>query len=91
MDVHLKKFVDLLVKIDDTKEMKKFLKVILTPAELESIPKRLEIFKLLREGMSQHKIAKKLGVGIATVTRGSKELQNSNWWRDYSSSTYSSF
>lgn len=56
-------------------DMADFLSAILTPKELDELSTRLEIVKLLKEGMPQHTIAEKLGVGVATVTRGSKELQ----------------
>lgn len=68
-------FVDELLKIDSRKDMADFLHGILTPAEIEEIPKRLQIIKLLKSGMPQKEIAEKLGVGIATVTRGSKEVK----------------
>lgn len=54
--------------------MENFLDGILTPQELEEIPVRLQIVKLLKKGIPQHEIAQKLGVGVATVTRGSKEI-----------------
>ena len=56
-------------------EMRDFLTGILTPQELIEIPRRLEIVKMLKSGVPQHRISEELGVGIATVTRGSKELQ----------------
>lgn len=67
------------------KEMEVFLSSILTPKERKELPKRLHIFTLLKKGIPQHKIAEKVGVGIATVTRGSMELQRGNiqktaWW-----------
>ena len=55
--------------------MEDFLRGILTDAELSEISKRLQIVKLLKSGVPQKEIAERLGVGIATVTRGSKELQ----------------
>lgn len=73
------KYLDELIKyflsIHSTKEMRDFLQGILTPKELLELPHRLQIVKLLKKGVSQHEIAGKLGVGIATVTRGSKEIQ----------------
>lgn len=71
----LTELVDLLLSIKDSKKMEDFLKGIFTPKELQEIPVRLQIVKMLKNGLPQHKIAKKLGVGIATVTRGSKEIQ----------------
>ncbi len=64
----------------DTKErMKNFLEGILTEKELEEVSTRLQIVKLLKEGIPQHQIAEKLRLGVATVTRGSKELQRGNF------------
>ncbi len=64
-----------LVRIKSKQEMRSFLVGILTPKELLELPMRLVIVKMLKQGVSQHEIASKLGVGIATVTRGSKEIQ----------------
>ena len=52
------------------------LKDLLTSSEIEEISKRLQIFKLLKAGMPQRQIAETLGVGIATVTRGSRALKS---------------
>ncbi len=64
-----------LLGIKTKKEMRNFLLGILTPKEIEEIPMRLEIVKMLKRGIPQRKIATKLNVGVATVTRGSKEIQ----------------
>lgn len=45
-----------------------------TDKERHELAQRLEIVKRLRAGDPQSKIASDLGVGVATVTRGSKEL-----------------
>lgn len=74
-DKQLNKLIDLLLSIKSKEEMEDFLLGILTPKELEEIPTRLSIVKMLKRGVPQHKISEELGVGIATVTRGSKELQ----------------
>ncbi len=71
----LNALIDLLLNIKAKEDMKDLLLGILTPKELEEIPNRLSIIKMLKKGFSQHKVAEDLGVGIATVTRGSKELQ----------------
>lgn len=67
--------VEHVLKLKNKNDLSLFLKGILTPKELEEIPTRLQIVKMLKEGTPQKKIAEKLGVGIATVTRGSKEIQ----------------
>ena len=63
-----------MLKIKTEKDMYDFLQGILTPKELLEIPNRLAIVKMLKSGIAQHEIAEKLKVGIATITRGSKEL-----------------
>ncbi len=65
----------ILVNIQSHKEMVCFLNALLTPKELETLDKRIKIIKMLKKGIPHHQIAEKLSVGVATVTRGSKELQ----------------
>ncbi len=74
-DKELDIFIQELFKMNSKEKMKDFLEGILTPKELEEIPHRLEIVKMLKRGISQHDVAGKLGVGVATVTRGSREIQ----------------
>lgn len=64
-----------LLTIKTKADMEDFLRGILTPKEIEEIPTRLEIVKMLKAGTAQHHIAEELGIGVATVTRGSKEIQ----------------
>ncbi len=66
-------------EIRDKKEMENFLAGLFTFAEIDEFVRRIEIVKMLKEGVSQHEIAEKLGVGVATVTRGSKEIQKGNF------------
>lgn len=73
------KYLDELIaeflKIKDKKIMKNFLMGLFTEQELEEIPTRVQIVKMLKKGIPQQAIAEKLGIGVATVTRGSKEIQ----------------
>ncbi|MEN9407487.1 MAG: hypothetical protein RLZZ455_703 [Candidatus Parcubacteria bacterium] len=78
-DWRLKELVKTLEAMDTPEKMMNFLEGILTLKELEEIPTRLQIVKLLKQGVSQHEIAEQLGIGIATVTRGSKEIQKGNF------------
>jgi len=71
---HIDQLAEELLKIETLPEMKTFLKALLTAEEYETVPLRLQIVKLLKNGVSQREIVKELGVGIATVTRGSKEI-----------------
>ncbi|KKP81343.1 MAG: hypothetical protein UR81_C0001G0014 [Candidatus Levybacteria bacterium GW2011_GWB1_35_5] len=71
----LDELIKTLLRIGSKEQMQDFLEGILTPKELLEIPNRLAIIKMLKSGVSQHEVANRLGVGISTVTRGSKELQ----------------
>lgn len=71
--------VDAFLSLNTKKDMKGFLDGILTPKERKEIPLRLQIVKLLKKGIPQHEIASQLGVGVSTVTRGSKEIAKGNF------------
>ena len=71
----LKNLVRTILELKNEQEVLNFLIEFFTPKELEYLPPRLEIIKMLEKGIPQREIAKRLGVGIATVTRGAKELQ----------------
>ncbi|MSU55105.1 MAG: transcriptional regulator [Candidatus Taylorbacteria bacterium] len=66
----------LLVSIRNPKLMDEFLEDLLTPAEFEDISVRWQIIKLLSKRVPQREIAGNLGVSIAKITRGSRELLN---------------
>lgn len=61
---------------DSPEKMEKALRDLLTPSELIDVANRLQIFEKLDQGIPQRQIAEELGVGIATVTRGSNALKN---------------
>ncbi len=73
---NLTELANTIAKLSSPTEVIDFLKGILTPQELVEIPQRLQIVKMLKQGKPQRQIAEELGVGVATITRGSKELQN---------------
>lgn len=73
----MSKFIDVIEVVAaarDKDDLEDFLLGITTPKERAELSQRLEIIKRLLAGEPQHKIANDLGVGVATVTRGSKEL-----------------
>ncbi|OGJ38289.1 MAG: hypothetical protein A2383_03455 [Candidatus Pacebacteria bacterium RIFOXYB1_FULL_39_46] len=72
---YIKELAEHFLKIKTRREVIAFLDGILSPQELVDISQRLQIVKQLKRGVSQREIATDLGVGIATVTRGSRELQ----------------
>ncbi|MGO2149275.1 Trp family transcriptional regulator [Halomonas sp.] len=77
-DVYQTELINFLVAIDSSEAMNEALESLLTPAEYQEISKRLQIFNLLRDGVPHRKIAELLGVGIATVSRGSRALGTSH-------------
>jgi len=56
-------------------EMLEFLKGILTLRELDELTTRLQIVKMIKKGLPHQEIARRLEVGVATVTRGSREIR----------------
>lgn len=67
--------IEHLSSLESPDALAKALKGLLTPSELAEVCKRLQILRMLEAGVPQREIAKQLGVGIATVTRGSRALQ----------------
>ncbi len=74
----LKEIASVLATTDDHDQIEAFLKSILTRNEVEEISARWELVKLLDEGMSQRKIADRLGVSLCKITRGSRELKKTH-------------
>jgi TrpR family trp operon transcriptional repressor len=71
--------VDVFYKISKNKELAAlFLRDILTPNELEAVALRFQIIKRLNNKEDQRSIAGDLGLGVSTVTRGSRMLRNKN-------------
>ncbi|MBP0047355.1 helix-turn-helix domain-containing protein [Marinobacterium sp. AK62] len=72
---HLNELLDHLLERQDRSDMEDTLRYLLTPAELTEVCNRLQILRMLEAGVPQREIAKQLGVGIATVTRGARALK----------------
>ena len=71
----MKDLVNHLLAQKNSQEMEKALLRLLTSSEVTELSNRLKIFQMLEDGLPQRKIADILGVGIATVTRGSNALK----------------
>jgi len=69
------RFVRVLCSIDDPQTMRKFIKEVFSPSEIENISKRWKVMEMLKRGISQRSIAAKLGVSLCRITRGSKLLK----------------
>lgn len=74
--LYLKELVDHLLAMPDRSAMETALHELLTLSELSEICNRLQILRRLEQGVPQREIARQLGVGIATVTRGSRALKS---------------
>ncbi|MGJ8645533.1 MAG: Trp family transcriptional regulator [Marinomonas colpomeniae] len=71
----MQNLIQFITAATDDAVLEKRLKALLTPNELNELQHRLQIFSLLEQGIPQRDIAKQLGVGIATVTRGSRAFK----------------
>ncbi len=76
--------VEYLMTQTTEEQMSAALEGLLTPYEQQELINRLQIFELLSQGVSQRQVAQQLGVGIATVTRGSRALQAGSYKSDTS-------
>ncbi len=76
--VLIDRLVGAFLSANSPEKMLNRLETLLTSSELDAIATRLEILRLLKQGLTQREIAKQLGVGIATVTRGARELKQGN-------------
>ena len=72
---HRQELYRLFASIKNTKEAEMLLADILTPQELESVAERWQLIQALHKKLPQRTIAKKLGLSISKITRGSRMLQ----------------
>jgi Trp operon repressor len=63
-------------RIDNEKDMAKFLSEILTESELEALVFRWRLMKDLYRGETQRRIAEKHHISLCKITRGSKILKD---------------
>ena len=74
---YLKELIGVFQKIAPNKRLlEAFLEDLLTKKEHDDIVVRWQIVKKLAQGVPQRKISKDLNVSIATITRGSREMQD---------------
>ncbi len=65
-----------LCSIDDPVEMRRVLSDLLTRSEIAALQKRWAILCLLREGVPQREIARRIGGSLCNVTRGARLLRD---------------
>jgi TrpR family trp operon transcriptional repressor len=72
---YISHLVNHLLAQETAEQMEEALQGLLTSSELLDVANRLQIFEMLEQGVPQRQISEKLGVGIATVTRGSNAIK----------------
>ena len=65
-----------LCAIRDPLEMRRVLSDLLTRSEIAALQKRWAILCLLREGVPQREIARRIGGSLCNVTRGARLMHN---------------
>ncbi|MCL2602446.1 MAG: trp operon repressor [Treponema sp.] len=65
-----------LADTNDVGLVKDFLRCLLTPAETADIAARWALVKALDQKIPQREIAKRLGLSLCKITRGSREMKN---------------
>lgn len=69
-------FAAALVNVGDAVRMRKLLREMLTPDELRNVQLRWRLMQMLHEGQSQRAIARRLGISLCKITRGSRILKD---------------
>lgn len=64
--------LELLIETNDKQQLSEIFDALMTEKEQQELGNRLNIFALLDQGVTQREISARLGVGIATVSRGAK-------------------
>ena len=72
---HLRELYELFASVDTSEEAEELLEDILTPQERDSLAERWQLIKMLDEGIPQREIAKRLGISISKITRGSRMMK----------------
>lgn len=75
---NIKEIASSIKQLKSDKDIYNFLLEILTDSEVETLSKRWQILKMLKEGKTQRDISSVLKVSLCKVTRGAKILKNKN-------------
>lgn len=71
-----KELLGVIFSLETIEEMNRFFEELFTAAELDDISLRWKLMKDLHQGMTQRSIAKKYGISLCKITRGSKILKD---------------
>jgi len=75
LESSLNEICALLSRNNDEKFILEFFQCLFTKAELEEFAKRWILVRELDQGVTQREIARKYGMSLCKITRGSKELK----------------
>lgn len=67
-----------LSRSDDPDLIGEFLECLLTPTELREVSTRWALVREIEDGTTQREIARKMGLSLCKITRGSRELKKEN-------------
>ena len=74
-DISVRDIAAVLADLNRKKDIRVFMEALLTPPERARIGLRWRLVCLLAAGVPQRVIAKKLGISLCKITRGSRELK----------------
>ncbi|MCR4626162.1 MAG: trp operon repressor [Treponema sp.] len=77
-DDAFKEMCSILADCNDSDFINDFLRCLCTPAEIKDFANRWLLVKEIEKGTSQREIAKKFGMSLCKITRGSRELHKEN-------------
>ena len=66
--------MEAVLKLDNTEDAYRFFEDICTIAEIRSMAQRIEVARLLREGVTYQEIARETGASSATISRVNRAL-----------------
>ena len=74
-DIFVRDITAVLADLNRKKDIRIFMEALLTPPERARIGLRWRLVCLLSAGVPQRVIAKRLGISLCKITRGSRELK----------------
>lgn len=77
-DIAFRELTTVLAKADDPALIGEFLACLLTPTEMQEVISRWALVREIDAGTTQREIARKLGLSLCKITRGSRELKKEN-------------
>ena len=78
IDQTIRELCGILKKAENEQFIYEFFKCLFTPPELKDFANRWLLVKELDKGTTQREIAKKFGMSLCKITRGSRELAKEN-------------